>query len=41
MPISPELRQQLREKARVVAEKMPPFTQEQVTRLRVLLGGGR
>lgn len=41
MAITPELRQLLREKAQKVVVEMPPLTQDQVARLRVLLGGGR
>lgn len=41
MPMSPELRQLLREKAQKTVADMPPLTQEQIARLRVLMGGGR
>lgn len=41
MAILPELRQLLRERAQKVVAEMPPLTQEQIVRLRVLIGGGR
>jgi hypothetical protein len=41
MALTPELRQLLREKAQKVVTEMPPLTQEQIARLRVLMGGGR
>ena len=41
MPVSPELKALLREKAQKKAEELPPLTQEQIARLRILLRGGR
>jgi hypothetical protein len=41
MALTPELRQQLREKAQKVAVDMPPLTPPQIARLRVLLRGTR